>query len=73
MISKYLGGMGMGNYILNINTKTIHDGDSTCRALKRTKPSNLKHFEKYEDAVNYFESETVKGVPCGICLKEFEK
>ena len=59
--------------MLNIITHKIHDGEKLCAPCRRTKKSNLKEFENYEDVVNYFEGITDKGVPCGICMKSYEK
>ena len=62
----------MSNYILNIRTRTIHDGKNPCAAAQRMAIANTKYFEKYEDAVNFFEGKTKKGQPCSKCLKSYE-
>ena len=60
----------MAKYILNIKTRAIHDGENPCALCKRMNEENKKFFEKYEDAVNYYEGKTLKGTPCGVCLKK---
>ena len=59
----------MAKYILNINTGKIHNALNPCYNCKKTTEENKKYFENYEDAVNYYEGKTKKGIPCGICLK----
>jgi len=63
----------MVKYILNIKTGTIHNAVSPCAQCNRTNEGNKKYFEKYENAVNFFEGINSKGKPCGICLKEKDK
>ena len=58
------------NFILNINTGKIHNGIFPCPQCKKAKEENKKYFDNYEDAVNFFEGQTKKGVPCGKCLIE---
>ena len=60
----------MEKYILNIKTGKIHSGLSPCGQCKNTKEGNKKYFNNYMDAVNYFEGKSLKGIPCGKCLKE---
>ena len=60
----------MKNYILNIKTGIIHDGRNPCARCKKANEGNKKYFEKYEEAVNFYEGKTSKGRPCGICLKD---
>ena len=60
----------MERYILNIKTGAIHSEDEPCALCKRMNEGNKKFFEKYEDAVNFYEGKTSKGKPCGICMKE---
>lgn len=60
----------MSKYILNIKTGTIHSAITPCAQCKKTNVGNKKYFEIYEDAVNFFEGKTLKGRPCGICLKD---
>ena len=63
----------MSKYILNIQTHKIHDGDNPCYSCRNAKKSNLKQFSCYDDAVNYFDSKTVKGIHCGKCMKLYDK
>jgi len=63
----------MSKYILNIKSQKIHNGDNPCASCRNAKKSNLKQFDSYADAVNYFDSETVKGIPCGKCMKLYDK
>lgn len=60
----------MSKYVLNIKTGIVHNGINPCGQSKRTNKGNQKFFESYEDAVNFFEGKTLKGKPCGICLKD---
>ena len=60
----------MPKYVLNIRTRTIHSGEKPCAQCKRTNAGNKKYFEKYEDAVNFYEGKNSKGKPCGVCLKD---
>ena len=60
----------MARYILNIKTGKIHNGLKPCTQCKNCNEGNKKYFDNYEDAVNYFEGKTLKGIPCGKCLKE---
>ncbi len=55
-------------YILHIKNGTIHSFEHPCGNAKRMKESNKQIFEKYEDAVNFFEGDK-KGEPCMNCLK----
>jgi hypothetical protein len=61
------------NYILNIKTGKIHSGKNPCRFCQKMGKANKKFFDKYEDAVNFFEGNTVKGNPCNLCLKEMNE
>ena len=63
----------MNNYILNIKTGKIHNALNPCAQCKSCKEGNKKYFVTYEDAVNYFEGKTAKGIPCGKCLKEKDR
>jgi len=45
----------MSKYILNIKTGKIHDGKKPCAPCNQAKKSNLKFFDNYNDAINYFE------------------
>lgn len=56
-------------YLLHIKTGTIHSAVHPCGQAKRMKKSNGQYFERYEDAVNFFEGDK-KGTPCALCLKE---
>ncbi len=58
-------------YLLNIQTKKIHNGFSPCHRAKSMKESNKKWFDNYEEAVNFYEGKS-RGEPCGICLKDYE-
>ncbi len=58
-------------FLLNIARGTIHDGDNPCEPAKRMKRANIKRFNNYQDAVNYYEGEDKKGIPCSICLKQY--
>lgn len=60
----------MGKYLLNIHTATIHDGYNPCYQGKIMADSNRKWFNKYTEAVNFFEGTHKKGVPCNRCLKD---
>lgn len=60
----------MVKYILNIKTGKIHDAQKPCAQCKNSNEGNKKYFDNYEAAVNYFEGKTLKGLPCGKCLKE---
>ena len=57
-------------YILNIKTGKIHNAVTPCIPCRKTTEGNKKHFEVYEEAVNFFEGKTQKGEPCGICMKD---
>jgi len=61
----------MARYVLNIKTRKIHDSTKGCSARAKITPSNSKEFDRYEDAVNFFEGRTEKGIPCGICMKRY--
>jgi len=63
----------MSKYILNIKTGKIHDGVNPCYQCKKSKEGNKKFFDNYDEALNFFEGETSKGEPCGICLKEKDR
>lgn len=63
----------MSKYILNIKTGKIHDGKNPCAPCNQAKKSNLKFFDNYNDAINYFEGSSEKGIPCGRCLKSHER
>lgn len=60
-------------FMLNISRAVIHDGMHPCGNAKRIKTENIKWFDSYEDAVNYYEGECKKGIPCGICMKNYDK
>lgn len=53
----------MKNYLLNISAGTIHNGKIPCAQAMRMAESNKKWFDKYEDAVNYFEGGKKKRIP----------
>ena len=63
----------MLNYILNIKTGKIHNGINPCAHCRNCNEGNKKYFAEYDEAVNYFEGKTQKGIPCGVCLKEKNK
>lgn len=58
------------DYLLNIKTGMIHSGTNPCARVKRMAEANKKYFDKYEDAVNYFEGKERKGVACAICFPQ---
>lgn len=60
----------MANYIMNIKTGKIHDGNSPCYSCSRIAEANKKYFSSYSEAENYFEGDDVKGNFCGICFKK---
>ena len=59
----------MAKYILNIKTGAIHNAIAPCAQCKRTSEGNKKYFDVYKDAVNFFEGKTLKGRPCGVCMR----
>lgn len=59
------------NYLLNIAQGTIHNGKNLCGQAKRMKKANKKWFATYAEAVNYYEGEDKKGIPCNICLRNY--
>ena len=62
----------MKKYILNISTAKIHDKLFNCPHLKRAKRCNLKYFDTYDEAENFYEGNKKKAEPCGTCLKAMQ-
>lgn len=60
----------MANYIMNIKTRKIHNGDSPCSACLRMAEASKQYFSSYSEAENFFEGDNVKGEFCEICFKE---
>ncbi len=60
----------MKKYLLNIKSGTIHNGINPCYFGKSMAEYNKKWFDEYLDAVNYYESKSKVGCPCGKCLRE---
>ena len=50
----------------------IHDMGQKCPYAERMKKDNLKSFETYEEAENFYEGKR-KGVPCGYCMREYDE
>lgn len=59
-------------YLLNIHTGIIHNGETPCHRARKIKQSNQMYFDTYEEAVNFFNGNR-KGEPCGICMKDYDE
>ena len=61
-------------FLLNLNTRTIHDANSTnsqCR-LKLINDGNKKEFSTFLEAKNYLPDGKKAAKPCSFCLgKDF--
>lgn len=62
----------MKKFLLNIQSGVIHSGISPCYQGKMMSEANKKWFDKFSDAVNFYEGKTKTGVPCCRCLKEYD-
>ncbi|WP_289290501.1 hypothetical protein [Bacteroides sp. 41_26] len=58
---------------MNIKTGKIHNGLSPCARARKMGDGNKKWFETYADAENFYESDTHKGVFCGVCFTSREE
>ncbi len=59
-------------YLLHLKNGTIHLTHATCPHVKKMNADNKKFFDKYDEAVHFFEGDK-KGHPCGTCHPDREK
>lgn len=63
--------MNGSRYLLNLNSRTIHDTNCTdgrCK-LKNIRPENKKFFETFEEAWNFPDQNNHINKKCSFCIK----
>ena len=57
-------------YVLNIRTGIIHRKKRICHLGKRIKQENKKSFDQYQEAVDYYDNDSMKAHKCAVCFPE---